>query len=1273
MSNRQVSDLTLLAGAAIAQTDLLYIVDLSEAAGSRSKKTTVADLSMAISGGSYQPTNANLTSIAGLTLSGNELKNVRVNAAGTGFELTSTASGFDGTFASLTAKPTTLAGYGITDAQLLDATLTNFAALTIANNSVPVGSGSDTFSVVDLVTNTVLGRSSSGNVAAKTVTDFAFTLLDDATQAQVRTTLGLTPGTDVQAYDADLTTWAGLTPSANAQSLVTAANYAAMRALLDLEAGTDFYSVSAADTLLALKAPLASPAFTGTPTAPTAAGGTNTTQLATTAFVTTAVAAAAPAWGSITGTLANQTDLQTALNLKAPLASPTFTGTATMATGQVTGNLTVDGDLTVSGTVTTINTDTLAVEDPLIKLATGNSSSDALDIGFYGLYTSSGAKYTGLFRDANDGKFKLFTGLQSEPTTTVNTGGTGYAVGTLVASLEGNVTGDVVGNLTGNVTGNVSGSSGSTTGNASTATALATPRTIGGVSFDGTANITVATATGGFTVSGGDLALGTNNLTLTGSIGSTGSRVTKLWATDIACTNAIAADITGNAATVTVVDAADDATCWLVLARSQTGNQVMTTDGEVTYNASTGILAVNTSGNAATATALATPRTIGGSSFDGSADVTSFPSPGAIGGSTPAAGTFTALTGTSGSITGLTALAIRDTSAAFDVTLAATSSTALTAGRTLTLDLVNAARTLKISGNPTIADWFDQSVKTGASPTFVTVTAALSGNATTATTLATARAIYGSSFDGSAALTQVIASTYGGTGNGFTKFTGPTTAEKTFTLPDSDATLLVSGGALGTPSSGTLTNCTFPTLNQNTTGSAASLSISGQTGLLTFTGLASTNRAKTVRDAADTILELGGSYTPTGTWTSMPLTTPVITGLPTGTGVASAATASTLAARDANANESANSFIPGYTTTATAAGTTTLTVASTQQQYFTGTTTQTVVMPVASTMVLGQYFDIINLSTGTITVNSSGGNAFGQSIAGGTAVRVECILTSGTGTASWQLHFIGVTSRTGTGSLVLSTLAVLTTPKITTSILDTNSNEIIRTPATTSAVNDITVTNAATGNAPKISASGDDTNTALLLTGKGTGKVRIGDAADNTKLLTWELVGATTGKTLTLTASHTNDRTITYPDATDTLVGKATTDTLTNKTLTAPRFANFGHIDDFNGFKLIEFVPFGSAVNYIQIANNATGSGPTIIATGSDTNVDLNIQTSGTGKVILQGSLTFTTPTTTASSFKLPQGSAPTSPADGDVWREDNTNTGLKIRVNGVTKTITLL
>ena len=126
-------------------------------------------------------------------------------------------------------------------------------------------------------------------------------------------------------------------------------------------------------------------------------------------------------------------------------------------------NVTITGNLTVNGTTTTVNTSTLEVEDPLIKLAKANSGADSVDIGFYGLYDTSGSQdlYAGLFRDANDsGKFKLFKDLQAEPTTTVNTSGTGYAVGTLVATFEGN--------LTGNVTGNVSGTSATVTGAAQT-------------------------------------------------------------------------------------------------------------------------------------------------------------------------------------------------------------------------------------------------------------------------------------------------------------------------------------------------------------------------------------------------------------------------------------------------------------------------------------------------------------------------------------------------------------------------------------------------------------------------------------------------------------------------------------------------------------------------------------------------------------------------------------------------------------------------------------
>src|SRR5210317_679328 len=121
---------------------------------------------------------------------------------------------------------------------------------------------------------------------------------------------------------------------------------------------------------------------------------------------------------------------------------------------KIGSNLTVIGNLVVEGSTTTVGTDTLTVKDPLIVLANNNTSTDAVDIGFYGKYTPSGTTlYSGLFREALTGKYRLFKDLQEEPTTTVNTSGTGYAQATLIAALEGNVTGNVTGNLIGSVTG----------------------------------------------------------------------------------------------------------------------------------------------------------------------------------------------------------------------------------------------------------------------------------------------------------------------------------------------------------------------------------------------------------------------------------------------------------------------------------------------------------------------------------------------------------------------------------------------------------------------------------------------------------------------------------------------------------------------------------------------------------------------------------------------------------------------------------------------------
>lgn len=108
----------------------------------------------------------------------------------------------------------------------------------------------------------------------------------------------------------------------------------------------------------------------------------------------------------------------------------------------------------------------------------GTASPVNVDAGFASNRNTgtSGVGYThmGMFFDISDEKWKLFKSYDPEPEGTINTGDASYEKATLDANLTGNVTG----NLTGAVTGN-----------ASTATALQTARTIGGVSFNGTANI----------------------------------------------------------------------------------------------------------------------------------------------------------------------------------------------------------------------------------------------------------------------------------------------------------------------------------------------------------------------------------------------------------------------------------------------------------------------------------------------------------------------------------------------------------------------------------------------------------------------------------------------------------------------------------------------------------------------------------------------------------------------------------------------------------------
>ena len=95
-------------------------------------------------------------------------------------------------------------------------------------------------------------------------------------------------------------------------------------------------------------------------------------------------------------------------------------GQAVSTTSNVTFNdVTVSGNFTVNGETTQVNTSTLNIEDPILKLAKDNTG-DSIDIGFYGLYNSSSTdKYSGIYRDSSDsGKWKVFKDLTVEPTST---------------------------------------------------------------------------------------------------------------------------------------------------------------------------------------------------------------------------------------------------------------------------------------------------------------------------------------------------------------------------------------------------------------------------------------------------------------------------------------------------------------------------------------------------------------------------------------------------------------------------------------------------------------------------------------------------------------------------------------------------------------------------------------------------------------------------------------------------------------------------------------
>ena len=193
---------------------------------------------------------------------------------------------------------------------------------------------------------------------------------------------------------------------------------------------------------------------------------------------------------------------------------------------------------------------------------------------------------------------------------------------------------------------------------------------------------------------------------------------------------------------------------------------------------------------------------------------------------------------------------------------------------------------------------------------------------------------------------------------------------------------------------------------------------------------------------------------------------------------------------------------------------------------FTGTITgnQIVTIPLDAQT----FYFLRNSTSGAYTVQFKYASGSGDTFTFATTDKGDQLVfatgNDGTNPDVYTLNFGDVTL-TGTQTLTNKTL---TSPKIGTSILDTNGNELALLTATGSAVNEFTIANAATGNDPTLSATGGDSNIDIAIKPKGTGETVFGTGAAAATLTTsgaFDLVLDTN--------SGTNSGTITITDAAD--------------------------------------------------------------------------------------------------------------------------------------------
>ncbi|EEX4519664.1 hypothetical protein D1G56_004825 [Escherichia coli] len=453
-------------------------------------------------------------------------------------------------------------------------------------------------------------------------------------------------------------------PGTNNTQIANAAFvYAAINALINGAPGTmdTLKEIAAAinndpkfsetiNNALALKAPLASPAFTGTPTAPTASQGTNSTQIANTAFVKAAITTLINGAPSTLDTLKEiaaainndpnfSTTINNALALKAPLVSPALTGVPTAPTAaQGTNNTQIATTAYVRAAISALVGSSPEALDTLNELAAalGNDPNFATTMtnalaGKQPLDATLTA-LAGLATGAN--KLPYFTGKDTVAQTDLTSVGRDILAKTSTLAViqylglrELGTSGEKIPLLSTANTWSArqtfnGGITGALAGNADTATKLKTAININGVRFDGSGDININTlvSRGRVTALGAN-AQGTSGIQLyeayNNGYPSPYGNVLHLKGATAAGEGELFIGWSGTSGAHAPVH---------IRSRRDTDSANWSEWAQV-YTSKDSIPGVNakgdqdTSGNAATATRLQTARTINGVSFDGSKNI----------------------------------------------------------------------------------------------------------------------------------------------------------------------------------------------------------------------------------------------------------------------------------------------------------------------------------------------------------------------------------------------------------------------------------------------------------------------------------------------------------------------------------------------------------------------------------------------------------------------------------------------------------------------------